>query len=70
MRWEWPPIGFIKLNVDGSSFGNPGDASFGGLLRGADGRWTFGFHGSIRVADNLSVVLFSTNEFSCKSYEA
>jgi hypothetical protein len=33
IRWHPPPEGYIKVNVDGSSFGNPGNAGFGGLLR-------------------------------------
>ena len=38
VNWVWPPQGFIKLNVDDSSSGNPGLARFGGLARGDDGR--------------------------------
>jgi hypothetical protein len=37
VRW-YPPIdGYIKVNVDGSSFGNSCNASFGGLLRYVNG---------------------------------
>lgn len=30
--WKLPPQGSIKINIDGSSKGNPGLAGFGGLL--------------------------------------
>ena len=53
VSWVWPPQSFIKLNVDESSQGNPGLARFGGLARGEDGRWIFGFYGSIGFAGNL-----------------
>lgn len=53
VRWMWPQTENVKLNVDGTSRGNPGKAGFGGLLRGDDGRWIFGFKGSMGVADNL-----------------
>ena len=53
IRWQWPNEGVFKLNVDGSSFGNPGEAGFGGLVRGADGHWIFSFYGSVGFADNL-----------------
>ncbi|XP_073133701.1 uncharacterized protein [Henckelia pumila] len=42
VRWLKPPPGFFKLNVDGSSKGNPGESSVGGLVRDSSGR-TLGF---------------------------
>ncbi|XP_061339568.1 uncharacterized protein LOC133286197 [Gastrolobium bilobum] len=38
IRWIPPEDGWIKLNTNGASKGNPGIASCGGLLRGPDGR--------------------------------
>ena len=32
VRWNSPSIGWYKLNLDGSSLGNPGRASGGGLI--------------------------------------
>ena len=32
VRWTWHTEGNIKLNVDGSSRGNPGNAGFRGLI--------------------------------------
>ena len=37
VSWVHPPLGFVKLNTDGSSLGNPGVAGFGGLIRDEGG---------------------------------
>nr|GEU77878.1 probable tRNA (guanine(26)-N(2))-dimethyltransferase 2 [Tanacetum cinerariifolium] len=34
-RWTFPGVNMLKLNTDGSSKGNPGPSSFGGLIRDA-----------------------------------
>jgi len=39
VRWYPPKDGYIKVNMDGSSFGNP---CFGGLLRNHYGVWIQG----------------------------
>jgi len=31
--WQPPPHGFLKVNINGASKGNPGMASFGGVTR-------------------------------------
>jgi ribonuclease HI len=36
--WSPPPIGFIKINFDGASKGNPGPAGFGATLRNSNGK--------------------------------
>jgi hypothetical protein len=35
--WLPPPLGFMKLNIDGSAFGDLRKASAGGLLRDCNG---------------------------------
>jgi ribonuclease HI len=35
--WTPPPTGFIKINFDGASKGNPGPAGFGAILRNSNG---------------------------------
>ena len=37
IRWEKPRHGWVKLNTDGSSLGNPRLAGGGGLIRDEDG---------------------------------
>ena len=41
--WHPSRIQDTILNVDGSSFGNPGRSGFGGVLRTLDETWLFGF---------------------------
>ncbi|KAG7615876.1 Ribonuclease H domain [Arabidopsis thaliana x Arabidopsis arenosa] len=43
VKWEPPRSGWLKLNTDGASRGNPGRASAGGVLRDALGEWRGGF---------------------------
>lgn len=35
--WKRPPSGFLKLNFDGASRGNPGLTGIGGILRNSEG---------------------------------
>lgn len=37
VRWEKPPLGWFKLNTDGSSIGNPGFCGIGGVIRDDSG---------------------------------
>jgi hypothetical protein len=53
IRWHPPPEGYTKVNADGSSLGNPGNAGFGGLLRNDRGSWIHSFSGSCGRASNL-----------------
>lgn len=57
--WLPPADGTIKVNVDGSSFGNPGRAGYGGLVRNNLGEWICGFYGSCGVADNLTTEIYA-----------
>lgn len=47
------PPNTVKVNVDGSSLGNPGKAGFGGVIRDQDGRWICGFYGHLGMGTNL-----------------
>lgn len=47
MRPMLSPDDFLKLNTDGSSRGNPGPSSFGGLIRDSKGRWLCGYMGKM-----------------------
>lgn len=43
IRWRVLPPGWVKINTDGASKGNPGDAGCGGVIPGDDGGWLVGF---------------------------
>lgn len=49
VSWRPPSMGWVKLNTDGASHGNPGRATAGGVLRDGDGRWIQGFTFNIGV---------------------
>ncbi|KAF2289565.1 hypothetical protein GH714_037168 [Hevea brasiliensis] len=55
--WHPPPEGWVKLNVDGSCLGNPGDASVGGLLRDFSSNWLLGFGFNIGETSVLAAEL-------------
>ncbi|XP_028785542.1 uncharacterized protein LOC114741444 [Neltuma alba] len=42
-RWSVPERGWVKVNSDGSSRGDPGPAGCGGVLRDHEGEWIVGF---------------------------
>ena len=42
-KWLPPPDGFVKINMDGSSRGNPGSAGIGGIGRDYFGSVVFVF---------------------------
>ncbi|CAL1412960.1 unnamed protein product [Linum trigynum] len=50
IQWNAPQQGWVKLNIDGASAGNPGPAGAGGLIRDAQGRWIAGFVAKIGEA--------------------
>lgn len=57
MAWHPPPDTAVKVNVDGSSFGNPGQSGFGGVIRDSTGTWHLGFSGSCGYTTNLNAEL-------------
>ncbi|KAK4278747.1 hypothetical protein QN277_016549 [Acacia crassicarpa] len=42
-RWESPPLGWAKLNVDGTVTSSQGKANCGGVVRDNRGLWISGF---------------------------
>lgn len=57
VKWEPPPLNVIKINIDGSSFGNPDSSGFGGLLRDALGNWLLRYLGSCGFSTNTTAEL-------------
>ncbi|CAI9759581.1 unnamed protein product [Fraxinus pennsylvanica] len=61
VSWRKPAVGWVKLNVDGSSVGNPGPCGGGGVIRDHDGNLVAGFcvkygHGSNNEAELRAVI--------------
>ncbi|XP_077215810.1 uncharacterized protein LOC143850444 [Tasmannia lanceolata] len=51
-RWEAPPEGYLKINFDGSSLGNPGQAGIGALARNSARVVSWAFAGPIGRSDS------------------
>ncbi|OIT27716.1 putative ribonuclease h protein [Nicotiana attenuata] len=55
ISWSFPPLGFIKINTDGSFMPNSGLAGFGGIARDDKGRWIGGFCGRLNMRATSSL---------------
>lgn len=60
VKWQKPNRGWFKLNVDGSSLGNPDCMGVGGIIRNDQGYLTVAFvkelsHGSNNEAELLAL---------------
>ena len=53
IKWVSPPLGWFKLNTDGSSLGNPGMARGGGVIRNHVGEWVGGFSRAIDATTSV-----------------
>ena len=60
--WKPPPLGFYKLNTDGSAKGNPGMAGAGGLIRDYRGNWIGGFFRNIGFTHSLAAELWGLRD--------
>lgn len=57
VTWIPPPTTFIKFNVDGRSFDNPGCWGYGGLFRDHNDNWISDFLGGCGYTNNMNVEL-------------
>ena len=57
IKWVSPPLGWFKLNTDGSSLGNPGLAWGGGVIRNHVGEWVGSFSMAIGVTTSVQAEL-------------
>lgn len=62
VHWTTPPEPFFKLNTDGSSLGNPGNAGAGGLITNYMGEWVGGFTRNLGVASNIAAELWALRD--------
>ena len=54
-----PPLNWFKLNSNGSSLGNPGRASDGGLIRNNKGEWIRGYARAIGHTTSVAAELWA-----------
>ena len=59
ISWELPPNGWIKMNTDSASLGNPGAAGCGGVFMDASGTWKGGFIANIGYCSALAAELWA-----------
>jgi ribonuclease HI len=62
VKWVPPALGWVKLNTDGSSLGNPGQAGGGGVIRDHVGHWIRGFTRRVGVATSLAAELWAIRD--------
>ena len=62
IQWLKPPVGWHKLNTDGSVAGSCGQSGCGGLLRDSSGQWVVGFAQSICVCSSIAAELWALRE--------
>lgn len=60
--WQPPPHGFLKINIEGASKGNPGMAGFGGVIRGEQGRIKDIFHNHLGTTTNNMAELMALEQ--------
>jgi len=61
--WQPPPQGFMKCNIDGASKGNPGTASYKGVIRDEKGCIEIIFHNNLGKATNDMAKLVALEKF-------
>ena len=60
--WSKPVNGWVKLNTDGSSLGNPGLATGWGLIKDEEGNWIVGFSYKIRKTTSFFAELWALSD--------
>ncbi|KAL2247051.1 UNVERIFIED_CONTAM: putative ribonuclease H protein, partial [Sesamum indicum] len=58
VKWNKPDRGWIKINTDGATKGNPGPAGAGGIARDERGATIFAFYEFIGEATNVYVEVY------------
>ncbi|CAA7049015.1 unnamed protein product [Microthlaspi erraticum] len=69
IAWTRPGLGWVKLNTDGASRGNPGLATAGGVLRDDSGQWRRGFALNIGICSALLAELWGVYYGLCIAWE-
>ncbi|KAH0673007.1 hypothetical protein KY284_024094 [Solanum tuberosum] len=56
VKWKPPSVGY-KLNMDGSSMGNPGKGGIGGMIRNSNGNSIVGYRGNLFKINSIKAKL-------------
>ncbi|KAL2228320.1 UNVERIFIED_CONTAM: putative ribonuclease H protein [Sesamum indicum] len=59
IKWTKPEPGWVKINTDGASKGNPGRAGAGGIARDEEGATTFAFYEILGETNNTFTEVFA-----------
>ena len=62
IRWERPPLGWMKLNTDGSWLGGAERAGCGGIVRDDQGEWVAGFSRHIGSTNSFTAEMWGLRE--------
>ena len=62
VAWRKPPVGWAKLNTDGSTLRYPGKAGEGGLIRDHNGDWVTGFSRSLGCTNSFLAELWALRD--------
>ena len=62
IKWERPARGWVKLNTDGSSLGNPGLAGGVGVIQDEEGNWIVGFARNIGITTSFQAELWGLRD--------
>ncbi|KAJ8436976.1 hypothetical protein Cgig2_012263 [Carnegiea gigantea] len=60
ITWQAPPMGWVTVNTDGASKGNPGHAGGGGVIRGDRREWLVGFIERMGVCSSTKAEIKAT----------
>jgi len=62
VKWNKPPDGWFKLNLDGSSLGNPSLAGGRGLIWNENGDWIRGYARAIGITTSVAAELWALRD--------
>ena len=60
--WVKPPMGWVKLNTDGSAIGSTGCAGGGGVIRNHEGQWLRGFARPLGSSNSCTAELWALRD--------
>lgn len=59
LGWDPPPKYWIKVNIDGSARGSPGEFAAGGVCRDNNRQWVFDFHINLGISFAYNVEIYA-----------